>query len=65
MKLLVRKKASGVILKLDYEKPYDRVSREFLEEMLTSRGFSKKWINWINNVVRDGSLCVRINEEDS
>jgi hypothetical protein len=29
----------GLVLKLDYEKPYDRVSWEFLDSMLDSRGF--------------------------
>jgi len=52
-------------LKIDYEKGYDRVSLEFLEEMLISRGFGTKWIYWIRCVVRDGSLCVRLNDEDS
>lgn len=33
---------SGPILKLEYEKAYDRVSWDFLVEMLTSRGFGKK-----------------------
>jgi len=33
---------SGVILKLDYEKAYDRVSWGFIEEMLFSRGFGAK-----------------------
>lgn len=39
-----RNKESGVILKLDYEKAYDRVNWDFLEEMLNSRGFGVKWI---------------------
>ena len=43
-----RKKDSGVILKLDYEKAYDRVSWDFLEEMLKSRGFGDKWRWWIS-----------------
>ena len=60
-----RKKEKGVILKLDYEKAYDRVSWEFLEETLDSRGFGTKWIHWIRCVVRDGSLCVRLNDEDN
>ena len=41
------------------------MSWELLEEMLHSRDFSQKWICWINNIVRDGSLCIKINDEDS
>jgi hypothetical protein len=52
----------GVILKLYYEKAYDRVSWEFLEDMMSSRGFGEKWRRWINLVVRDGSICIRIND---
>jgi SAM-dependent MidA family methyltransferase len=33
---------SGFVLKLDYEKAYDMVNRDFLIKMLTSRGFSLK-----------------------
>ena len=41
---LYKNKKRGVILKLDYEKAYDRVSCEFLFEILESRGFSPTWI---------------------
>ena len=34
----------GIILKLDYEKAYDRVSWDFLFEILRTRGFSNTWI---------------------
>jgi hypothetical protein len=34
----VKKNEKGVILKLDYEKAYDRVSWHFLEEILVTRG---------------------------
>jgi hypothetical protein len=37
-------KLLGVVIKLDYEKPYDRVSLDFLMEILISRGFGDKWI---------------------
>jgi len=61
---VARKKEKGIILKLDYEKAYDRVNWNFLEEMLISRGFGHKWVEWIRSVVRDSSLRIRINDED-
>jgi hypothetical protein len=56
---------SGIILKLDYEKAYDRVSWGFIEEMLISRGFGVKWRSWMRKVIQGGSLCIRINDENS
>lgn len=44
---LHKHKEEGVILKLDYEKAYDRVNWNFPFELLASRGFSVKWISWI------------------
>jgi hypothetical protein len=37
----VRNNQKGIVLKLDYEKAYDRVSWHFLEEMMSTRGFSE------------------------
>jgi hypothetical protein len=37
-----KRKEPAVILKLDYEKAYDRVNLDFLFEILTTRGFSRK-----------------------
>ena len=59
---IARKKEAGIVLKLDYEKAYDRVNWDFLVEVLTSRGFSKTWIDWIINLTRGGSICVRLND---
>jgi len=60
-----RNKESGIILKLDYEKAYDRVSWDFIEEMLISRGFRAKRRSWMKRVIQGGSICVRINNENS
>jgi hypothetical protein len=37
-----RKKMSGIILKLDFEKAYDKVNWEFLYQTLRIKGFSDK-----------------------
>jgi hypothetical protein len=61
----MRNKEKGVVLKLDYEKAYDRMSWQFLEEILATRGFGSKWIAWIMTMVKGGSISVRINDENS
>ena len=33
--------------------------------MLGSRGFSPKWISWIRSLVQGGSICIRMNDENS
>jgi hypothetical protein len=62
---LHRSHSSGLVLKPDYEKAYDRVSWEFLNEMLVSRGFGSKFRGWISKALVDGSFCVRINDQNS
>lgn len=45
------KNREGIILKIDFEKAYDRVKREFLIEVMERKGFPPKWINWIKSCV--------------
>ena len=41
---LQRKKEQGIVLKLDFEKAYDKVRWSFLQEVLESKNFSVKWL---------------------
>jgi hypothetical protein len=45
-----RKKMSGVMLKLDFKKAYDKVNWKFLQQTLRIKGFSEKWCHWIKEV---------------
>jgi hypothetical protein len=60
---LHRKKQNGVILKIDFEKAYDKVKWPFLFQTLKMKGFSAKWISWIKSFVKGGSVAVNVNED--
>ena len=53
-----------VILKLDFEKAYDSISWDFVEEMMTSKGFYQKLRDWIMSSVRGGRVCININGQN-
>lgn len=56
-----RKNQVGIILKLDFEKTYDKVKWSFLIECLAARGFSEKWCGWLKQVVTWGTVNVKLN----
>ena len=58
-------KMSDFSFKLDYEKAYDMISREFLLKMLRKRGFGPKWMYKIESLLCKGSVGVRINDTNS
>jgi retron-type reverse transcriptase len=60
---LHRKKLDGVVLKLDFEKAYDKVNWSFLQQALRMKGFSPKWCNWISQIVKGGSVGIEVNDE--
>jgi hypothetical protein len=53
---LQRKKMDGVLLKLDFEKAYDKVKWSFLQQTLQIKGFDPKWCDWIKNLLKKGVL---------
>jgi hypothetical protein len=55
------KKRVGVVLKLDFKKAYDKVSWEFLLKCLKVRGFSSTWCGWIEKILHNGTVTVKLN----
>jgi hypothetical protein len=60
-----KSKEPGVIIKLDYEKAYDRVNLDFLMDIFKARGFGVKMLGWLRNLVFGGSMSVLANREES
>jgi len=54
-----------VILKIDFEKTYDRVRWDFLEQVMVGRNFHPKWVSWIMDTLRGGKVCINMNGERS
>jgi hypothetical protein len=55
--------AKGIVLKLDFEKAYDKIHWSFLRNVLRKKGFCERWIDWIILVVETGKVCINIHEE--
>lgn len=45
----------GLILKIYFEKAYDRVRWTFLEQVMLGKGFPSLWVDWIMSTVRGGT----------
>jgi hypothetical protein len=50
-----RKNQDEVIFKIDFEKAYDKVKCHFLFQTLRLKGFSPKWIEWVETFILGGS----------
>ena len=58
------KKMQGVLFKIDFEKAYDSISWDFVEEVLTRKGFDHKLKHWIMSTIKEGKVCININGEN-
>lgn len=48
------------MLKLDFEKTYDKVDRRYLMKCVRQRGFGANWCKWILGIVQEGTSSVKI-----
>ncbi|WVZ88220.1 hypothetical protein U9M48_034764 [Paspalum notatum var. saurae] len=61
---LHRKKLNGVIFKIDFEKAYDKVHWDFLQQTLRMKGFSNTWCDWIKSFIQEGNVAINVNGQN-
>ena len=57
------KKQNGVILKIDFEKEYDKVKWDFLQQSHRMKGFDPKWCEWVKCFVEGGIVGIKVNDQ--
>jgi hypothetical protein len=58
-----KKKMSGVLFKVDFEKAYDNVNWAFLYNVLLKKGFSHKWNDLVFSIMTSGKVNIKINDK--
>jgi hypothetical protein len=60
---LHNKKMDGVLLKIDFEKAYDKVKWSFLQQSMRMKGFASGWCKLIESFMQGGSVGVKVNDD--
>lgn len=55
------RKQPTVVLKLDFEKAFDKLEHGMILEILKQKGFGIRWCNWISQILGSATSSVLLN----
>jgi hypothetical protein len=58
-----RKKQSGVIMKIDFKKAYNKLNWNFIQHILRMKGFSPTWCKWTTFFMEGGRVGIKVNDQ--
>ncbi|GKD68588.1 cysteine-rich receptor-like protein kinase [Tanacetum coccineum] len=58
---LKKEKKKAFMLKVDFEKAYDSVNRNFIQNTLLQMGFGERWCKWVQMCQKSASVSVLVN----
>jgi hypothetical protein len=47
----------GVLFKIDFDKSYDKLSWDFVKEVMVEKGFPPIWIKQTMSTIQGGKVC--------
>ena len=50
-----------MVLKLDFEKAFDRIEHGVILDVMAHKGFGSKWISWIASILGSSTSAVLLN----